>query len=194
MNNSSALIWLLYGRFFIAFPDDEIDANLFSPPRSSPIPEVSTAFNVWDGFDAIQLPQRGTWTRITLRDTKAFIEHELSNHLERAQFTIVRELRISKNSNEIRSYILGKEIRAPQLISSMEELTDFTTSFFESLICTGVPCFPGRNAIIQNMKFGFKNVLDRWQSKDCLKIREEAASMCSSCDTLRHAVEVKFSR
>ena len=122
---------------------------------ASLLPDAELNFNTWDAFDNIELPT--SWVRCAVSGTKCFAMMELSRH-DKPRVSAVKEMRTMRLSNEVHALVLGKEFSC-QLVASTQELAAYTTQFFESVFCQGVP--PSSESVtIKIMKYGERNILN----------------------------------
>jgi len=102
-------------------------------------------------------------------------------------------MRTTRQSNEVFTLVLGKE-SSRQLIACDEELSAYSSQFFESIFCWGVPPIPQSEAV-RTLKYGQRNILNWWQSTHCtIKIMDKAVSTCGKCNFLGRAVVSKLAR
>jgi len=107
---------------------------------------------------------------------------------------VVKEIRTMKNSNEIITFILGKPFETSQKVTSSFQLKTIVYSLHSVAICRGVSPVISYNAV-HNMKKGYINILNCWQSVECVfQIKEPNKSICSKCVLLSRALASKVSR
>lgn len=163
--------------------DDESNAEKFhSLGQEILLPQ--TSFDIWDAFDNVVLPI--AWTRFTIMETKVLAMAQLSSHIK-PRVTVVKEMRTTRHTSEVRALVLGKEW-SRQVVESVEELSVFASQFFESIFCRGVPP-TSQSEMVRMVKHGEKNILNWWQNTYCTKrIVMKHVTICEKCNFIRRAL------
>jgi len=152
----------------------------------------STVFSIFETFSKIDLPN-SSWVSFDLNEMKILAQMELSSHLE-PRPTVVKEIRLYKNHSEVDSLILGKQFAVSQNMISVIQLQTIVDDFHSLAICRGIPPIIAHN-VVDTMKNGYINVINRWQSKECkLTIEKPNENICSKCCLLSRALSEKVVR
>lgn len=168
----------------------ELNTSNVELPLKSGVDEV--IFSVWDTLLTVDL-QDLSWVSFHVNELKIIAQMEFSNHLE-ARLTVVKEIRVKMNQNEVCSFILGKQFGTPQKIFSILQLKTFIKNFQSLTICCNIlPSVYYNN--VQTMKKGYINILNCWQSVECKRqIEDSNGNICSNCLLLRISLTSKVSR
>jgi hypothetical protein len=144
--------------------------------------DSAPTFRIWDSFDSLKFSVKSI-SVVKIDVTKCACELVFSNHLI-PQLISIKEIRTTVSNNEVQCLVMSTVHGDPNIMSSMEEFIDFGVQFFTTVFCCGLP-FDHRFNSISELVTGYKNALNRWQSKQCTtKIEIPEWTFCLNCESL----------